>query len=69
MRNISLQFGNIRVLIRVVKRDQLRVTVDGKHYLMSRKGKPTFTDPIDDLSEELQAKIFWAVENYFPRRK
>lgn len=70
MRYLRVTFGNIAVVIRVEKGGVLRVTVNGKDYMVSREGvAPTFTEPPDDLSEELQAKIFWAVDHYFMRKK
>ncbi|GAA3913716.1 hypothetical protein GCM10022209_02800 [Chitinophaga oryziterrae] len=70
MRSLSLKFGNVHVVIRVEQGGRLRVTVNGKHYMLARKDEVMqFTEPPDDLSEELQGRIMWAVGHYFPNRK
>jgi len=69
MRHLTMTFGNVRVVFRLEQNKQLHITVDGKPYMISLTGDtPTFTEPADDLSKELQARIFWAAENYFIRK-
>lgn len=70
MRNLTMTFGNVRVVFRLEQDKQLRATVDGKcHMILLTEDAPTFIDPPDDLSEELQAKIFWVVGHYFMPKK
>ena len=70
MRNLTVTFGNVRVVFRLEQDKQLRTTVDGKQYMISLIGDiPTFTEPANDLSVELQTQIFWAVGHYFMPKK
>jgi hypothetical protein len=70
MRNLSLKFGDVPVAIRIEQGGRLRVTVSGVHYMLARKDDVMqFTEKPDNLSEELQSRIMWAVGHYFPNRK